>query len=57
MIDLLALENSSWAGIGALLAGAGSFLTGLAALRAARKEKSEKEVDSENPEAVESASD
>lgn len=43
------LDEIPWAGIGAFMAGAGSVLSGYAALKIARREKEPAQGEGENP--------
>lgn len=61
LINVLAVNypdwNIPWAGIGALLAGTGSFLTGFAALKAAQNRGAKDEVEIKKTDAPDSSSD
>lgn len=61
LINHLVLELTNraipWAGIAAVLAGTGSFLTGFAALKAAQKRGAEKDVETEKTDTSDSSSD
>lgn len=61
LLNALAIEWTQreipWAGIAALLAGTGSFLTGVAALKAAQRRGRKDEVETEETDARDSPSD